>query len=79
MTWQQPVPRPDGAFLLTTMNHPCVNGCAGWFKLPAAERGTVVAPEATPGNVAVANQEHRTEWHRSAPPPDDDHAAGPPV
>ncbi|SES00747.1 hypothetical protein SAMN05216188_11976 [Lentzea xinjiangensis] len=72
MTWQQPVTGPDDALTLTEMNHPCVNGCSGWFKLPAAERGTVVDPdeETEAGNVAVANQEHRTDWSRLAPPQD---------
>ncbi|MDX3663738.1 hypothetical protein PV646_41195 [Streptomyces sp. ID05-26A] len=72
MTWQQPVPGPGGALSLTEMRHPCVNGCAGWFKLPAAERGTVVdagAAEVTEaGNVAAANLDHRTDWSRPAPP-----------
>lgn len=74
MTWQQPVPGPDGALVLTEMNHPCVNGCSGWFKVPAAEQGTVVGPgpveQATAGNVAHANLEHRTEWSRPVPPHD---------
>ena len=46
MTWQQPVPNPDGTLTLTEMSHPCVNGCSGWFKVPAAERGSVVTPDA---------------------------------
>ncbi|MEV6714647.1 hypothetical protein AB0M48_21740 [Lentzea sp. NPDC051208] len=73
MTWQQPVPGPDGSLVLTEMNHPCVNGCSGWFKLPAAERGTVIEPGTAKmtgaGNVAVTNLEHRTEWTRPMPPP----------
>ncbi|WP_434443101.1 hypothetical protein [Lentzea sp. E54] len=75
MTWRQPVPGPDGVFTLTEMNHPCVNGCSGWYRLPAAESGTVVDPaaadELTAGNVAAANQDHRTEWFRPALPPAD--------
>ena len=74
MTWQQPVPGPDGALVLTEMNHPCVNGCSGWFKLPAAEQITVVASgpadPVTTGNVAHANLEHRSEWFRPVPPHD---------
>jgi hypothetical protein len=70
ITWQQPVAGPDGTLMLTEMNHPCVNGCSGWFRLPAAERGTVVGPaaEADASNVVAANQEHRTDWSRPAPP-----------
>lgn len=75
MTWQQPVPGPDGALTLTEMSHPCVNGCSGWYQLPAAESGTVVDPTATgecaAGNVASVNQEHRTEWFRPVLPPGD--------
>lgn len=82
MTWQQPVPGPDGALTLTEMNHPCVNGCSGWFKVPAAERGNVIAPDAanalTAGNVASVNQEHRTEWFRPVSPPND-HRTAPPI
>lgn len=78
MTWQQPVPGPDGTLTLTEMNHPCTNGCSGWFKLPAAERGNVVIPDAanalTAGNVAIVNHEHRTEWFRPVSPPDDHRA-----
>ncbi|MDX8141436.1 hypothetical protein OG205_09755 [Lentzea sp. NBC_00516] len=81
MTWQQPLPGPDGALALTEMNHPCVNGCSGWFKLPAAERGNVVtagtAERTTGNNVAQANLEHRTEWFRPLPPPDDHSAISP--
>jgi hypothetical protein len=68
MTWQQPVPGPDGVLSLTELSHPCVNGCSGWYQLPAAESGTVidraVSPGRAAGNVARANQEHRTEWFR---------------
>ncbi|WP_170155167.1 hypothetical protein [Lentzea atacamensis] len=74
MTWQQPVPGPDGALCLTEVSHPCVQGCSGWFKLPAAEHGAVVDPgaaEVTAGNVAVANANHRTDWSRPALLPDD--------
>ncbi len=75
MAWQQPVPGPDGALVLTEMNHPCVNGCSGWFKIAAAEQSTVVDPDpadpVTAGNVAHANLEHRTEWFRPVPPYDD--------
>ncbi|MFI6100861.1 hypothetical protein ACIA8G_35375 [Lentzea sp. NPDC051213] len=81
MTWQQPVPGPDGALILTEMKHPCVNGCSGWFKVPAAECGNVVAPDAAnalrAGNVASVNQEHRTEWFRAVGP--DNHPATPPI
>lgn len=79
MTWQQPVPGPDGTLTLTEMNHPCTNGCSGWFKVPAAERGPVVASDAlTAGNVASVNHEHRTEWFLPVPPPVD-HRAAPPT
>ncbi|WNV82217.1 hypothetical protein [Umezawaea sp. Da 62-37] len=49
------------------MSHPCVRGCSGWWKAPAAERGIVVdvVTEVTVGNVAHANRIHRTDW--SAP------------
>ncbi|WP_189160592.1 hypothetical protein [Lentzea pudingi] len=74
MTWQQPVPGPDGGLALTEMTHPCVRGCSGWFRLPAAERGNVIddpgaAEVIEAGNVAMANLEHRTEWTRPTPPP----------
>jgi len=73
MTWQQPVPGPDGALMLTEMNHPCVNECSGWFRVPAAERGNVIDPgpadSITVSNVARANSEHRTEWSRPLPSP----------
>ncbi|MEV6236731.1 hypothetical protein [Lentzea sp. NPDC051838] len=68
MTWQQPVPGPDGMFRLVEMRHPCVNGCSGWFKVPVAEQGDVLAAESSVpgmcGNVAQVNSEHRTEWFR---------------
>lgn len=73
ITWQQPAPGPCGALELTEMNHPCVNGCSGWFKIPAAERGNVIsagAVDIAPGNVAVSNTNHRTEWFRPVPPSD---------
>ena len=70
MTWQQPVAGPDGAFVLTEMSHPCVNGCSGWCRLPSAEGGNVIdlagSPGRTVGNVAEVNQSHRTEWFRPA-------------
>ncbi|MGZ3146341.1 hypothetical protein ACVDFE_30980 [Lentzea chajnantorensis] len=75
ITWQQPVPGEDGAFVLTEMNHPCVNGCSGWRRLPAAESGTVVDPDGggpAAGNVADANRTHRTEWFRPTSSGDDD-------
>jgi hypothetical protein len=65
MTWQQPIPGPDGAWTLTQMSHPCVNGCSGWWKAAAAEQDIVVEPDGTPmaaGNVAQANQQQRTDW-----------------
>lgn len=68
MTWQQPVPGQDGVLALTEMSHPCINGCSGWYRLPAAETGNVVdstaAGELVAGNVAHANHDHRTEWFR---------------
>lgn len=73
MTWQQPVPGPDGALALSEMSHPCVNGCSGWFRLPAAESATIIDSampvERMTGNVADANKDHRTEWFRPAVPP----------
>ncbi|GAA0256358.1 hypothetical protein GCM10010492_66590 [Saccharothrix mutabilis subsp. mutabilis] len=39
--------------------------CEGWWRLPAAEQGTVVgvaADEQPVGNVAQANLAHRTDW-----------------
>lgn len=74
MIWHQPVPGPDGVFALTEMKHPCVNGCSGWFQLPAAERGSIVDPDAddlTAGNVATVNLQHRTDWSRPVVAPDD--------
>ncbi|MET9226398.1 hypothetical protein [Lentzea sp. NPDC003310] len=63
MTWRQPTAGPDGVFRLVEMSHPCVNGCSGWYRLPAAERADVVdGPSGEIGNVARANAEHRTEW-----------------
>lgn len=64
MTWQQPSPGPDGKMILTEVSHPCVQGCSGWWKLPAAEQVDVVEPDtdSTVGNVAQANGYHRTEW-----------------
>lgn len=82
MTWQQPVPGPDGVLTLTEMSHPCVNGCSGWFKLAIAEQGNVISPgtgdSTLPGNVARANSEHRTEWFRPAQLPKDP-GAEPPI
>jgi hypothetical protein len=65
MSWQQPVPGPDGAVVLRQMSHPCVAGCSGWRKLPAAEHTSVIdvggdAPVV--GNVALAAQDHRSDW-----------------
>ncbi|MEV6716252.1 hypothetical protein AB0M48_29905 [Lentzea sp. NPDC051208] len=77
ITWQQPVPGENGALVLTEMSHPCVNGCSGWYRLPAAESGNVIDPASerpAAGNVADANQTHRTEWFRPAPPPDENPA-----
>ncbi|WP_179118093.1 hypothetical protein [Saccharothrix sp. ALI-22-I] len=66
ITWQQPVRDADGLVVLTEMSHPCVRGCSGWRKMPAAEQGTVVDdPDAAPlrtSNVARANLHHRTDW-----------------
>lgn len=73
MTWQQPVPGPDGALMLAEIDHPCVNGCSGWFRVPAAELVNVIDPSpadsTAAGNVARANSEHRTEWSRPLPSP----------
>ncbi|WP_189160570.1 hypothetical protein [Lentzea pudingi] len=71
MTWQQPVPGQDGVLALTQMSHPCVNGCSGWYRHPAAESGNVVDPadELVAGNVAHVNQDHRTDWTRPAARP----------
>ncbi|GHH32547.1 hypothetical protein GCM10017774_13620 [Lentzea cavernae] len=80
ITWQQPVPGENGALVLTEMNHPCTNGCSGWYRLPAAESGTVLDPDGdrpAAGNVADANHNHRTERFRPGSPPDD-HSATPP-
>lgn len=68
ITWQQPVAGPGGRWTLTQMSHPCVNGCSGWFRAPSTERGMIVGPGAAPGNVAGANQAHRTEWFLPAEP-----------
>ncbi|WP_170156123.1 hypothetical protein [Umezawaea tangerina] len=69
MTWQQPVPDAGGHVVLRQMSHPCVRGCAGWWKAPAAESGGVVdvgVPDGDgdvrTGNVAEANRLHRTDW-----------------
>ncbi|MEU7478205.1 hypothetical protein AB0A63_19630 [Lentzea sp. NPDC042327] len=67
MTWMQPVPGADGGMTLTEMSHPCVNGCSGWYRAPAAEAGLVLdggrdAPAV--GNVAKTNLHHRSDWSR---------------
>ncbi|WP_439657583.1 hypothetical protein ACSHWB_35045 [Lentzea sp. HUAS TT2] len=68
MFWRQPVSGQDGVLELVEMSHPCVDGCSGWYQLPAAESGNVVDTTTTAGpatgNVAAANQIHRTEWSR---------------
>ncbi|MDX8143160.1 hypothetical protein SK854_13615 [Lentzea sp. BCCO 10_0061] len=75
MTWLQPVPNADGTLTMKQMNHPCVNGCSGWFKLPVRETSNVVDPSAGDaaalGNVARANLHHRTDWLRPALPQQD--------
>lgn len=82
MTWVQPAPDLEGALTTTRMSHPCVNGCSGWFKAPAAEAGNVVdsrgdAPAV--GNVARANLQHRTDWSRPVTPQHDGRRLGPPL
>jgi hypothetical protein len=65
MTWQQPVLGLDGALTLRQMSHPCVSGCSGWRKMPAAELAGVVDADrgsVTIGNVALSNQDHRCDW-----------------
>lgn len=64
MSWQQPTPGPDGHMILKEMSHSCVGGCSGWWKLPAAEQADVMEPDtdSVVGNVAQANEYHRTEW-----------------
>ncbi|MCO1576191.1 hypothetical protein M8C13_10525 [Crossiella sp. SN42] len=49
ITWSQPVPQADGSFRFAELSHPCTQGCSGWWKLPAAQRGRVVE-----GQVSVA-------------------------
>jgi hypothetical protein len=44
MTWQQPVAGVDGRWSLRQLEHPCVNGCSGWWQLPAAEHGGMLDP-----------------------------------
>jgi len=68
MTWQQPVAGADGRWSLSQVAHPCVNGCSGWWQLPAAERGGVLDPGTgigTGGNVAQVNQQSRTDWSQA--------------
>lgn len=70
MAWQQPVPGPDGRWSLSQVEHPCVNGCSGWWRPPAAERGGMLDPGAgitAGGNVAQVNQQQRTDWSRVTP------------
>lgn len=65
MTWQQPLAGPDGRWSLHQAEHPCVNGCSGWWQLPAAESGGVLGPGngvMSGGNVAQANEQLRTDW-----------------
>ncbi|GGM90910.1 hypothetical protein GCM10011609_30060 [Lentzea pudingi] len=50
MSWQQPVPGPEG-LVLHEMSHPCPRGCSGWWRLPHGESKGIVA-----GNVARANE-----------------------
>lgn len=40
--WTQPVPQDDGTFVLHEMEHPCTQGCSGWWMQPAAESRDVV-------------------------------------
>jgi hypothetical protein len=40
--WTQPVPQDDGTFAMHDMEHPCTQGCGGWWKQPAAESRRVV-------------------------------------
>jgi hypothetical protein len=42
MRWQQPSLGPNGETVLREMEHPCVNGCEGDWKYPAAETSAVV-------------------------------------
>ncbi|MDX8037212.1 hypothetical protein SK803_44065 [Lentzea sp. BCCO 10_0856] len=69
MTWQQPMAGPDGQWALSQVDHPCVNGCSGWWQLPAAEHGGILDRDTginAGGNVAQANEQVRTDW--SMPP-----------
>ncbi|MGO1056044.1 hypothetical protein [Crossiella sp. CA198] len=45
--WAQPAPGPGGSLELRLLRHPCVHGCSGWWRQPAAERGRVVEGVAT--------------------------------
>jgi len=38
--WDQPVPQPDGSWLIVKAEHPCTNGCSGWT--PPIDPETVV-------------------------------------
>ncbi|MCS7482852.1 hypothetical protein ACFFQW_40935 [Umezawaea endophytica] len=60
MSWQQPVPGPHDLMVLTEMSHPCVRGCSGWWKLPAAEQAGLVEldGDSAVGNVARVNQHY---------------------
>ncbi|MCO1577394.1 hypothetical protein M8C13_16675 [Crossiella sp. SN42] len=40
--WTQPEPGPGGSLVLRQLRHPCVHGCSGWWRQPAAERDRVV-------------------------------------
>lgn len=46
-TWQQPVPQPDGT-VFREMSHPCIRGCSGWWRQPAAEMDQVVEGDVPP-------------------------------
>lgn len=61
LRWQQPVPQPDGAFILREEEHPCPRGCGPDWKHPAREEHLVVgtpsdAPQRVMGQAAAANK-----------------------
>lgn len=61
MRWQQPEPDGSGGMILRDMEHPCIRGCGGHWKQPAAERHLVVdtpsdAPQKIQGQAAAANR-----------------------
>lgn len=60
ITWNQPIPQADGSFRFAELSHPCTQGCSGWWRLPAAQRGRIVESTVVEAPVALPPGQRRS-------------------